>query len=805
MTRIHRRFESWFAALTDLVFRHRYLAFLAMLIVTVALASQLDKLRIDTRDEGFFYEDDPALVAYNDFRDTFGQDDMFIIAMEPGQGLTLDFFTTLARLHAELEKEVPYVDEITSLVNGRIVRAEDDTLFVEELMEDFPQSEAELAGILALADRYPLYDRLLLSPDKNMAVILIKALAVKEVAEEDLLTGFEEPAGPEQGPRRYLSNEESVEIAAAINRVVDGYRSDGLEFYLAGTPAVVAELQKSIEMDLMRIMPLSFLLIVTFLFILFRRLSGVLFPLLTVTLSLVSSLGIMGMFDIPITNVIQILPSFLLVMGIGDSVHILAIFYRNHRMMGDKHRAIVAAVSYAGLPVLMTSVTTACGLLSFVWADVASVAQLGIVAPVGVMLAFLYTIILLPALIAIFPVKAKPPLPGGSLPLTDRIFAGIARFTTTRPLLICFLFGLICTAALWQATGVRFSHNALTWFPEDSPIRVATEKLDRTNGGTVMLEVLVDSGERDGLHDPDLLRRLEQAAEEIIPISVGRISAAKAWSIVDVLKEINRALNNGEEQAYRLPEGRELTAQELILFESSGSDDLEDFSDTTFRTGRLSILAPFADAILYKDYTDRVSASLAHLFPTEEITLTGHIPLFVQLIKNVVTSMAKSYIFALLVITLLMVVMIGRVRVGLLSMVANVVPILLILGLMGFKNIPLDLSTILVGSIVLGLVVDDTIHFLHHFRRAFEETGSVEESVRITLFTTGRALVITSLVLCSGFFIYTAAYLQSSIRYGLLTGSAVLFALAADFFLVPALLRLIYGRGPAADSAKEVP
>jgi len=138
-----------------------------------------------------------------------------------------------------------------------------------------------------------------------------------------------------------------------------------------------------------------------------------------------------------------------------------------------------------------------------------------------------------------------------------------------------------------------------------------------------------------------------------------------------------------------------------------------------------------------------------------------------------------------------MILMIGRISIGMMSMVANVAPIVCIFGVMGILDIPLDLATILIGSIVLGLVVDDTIHFLHHFRRAYDQTGSVESAVYETLSTTGRALIITSLVLSSGFFVYTVSYLKSNVRFGLLSGTAVLFALAADFFLVPALLTLV--------------
>jgi predicted RND superfamily exporter protein len=209
-------------------------------------------------------------------------------------------------------------------------------------------------------------------------------------------------------------------------------------------------------------------------------------------------------------------------------------------------------------------------------------------------------------------------------------------------------------------------------------------------------------------------------------------------------------------------------------------------------------LAPFADAILYKDYVDEVENYLKQQLPGQTISLTGHMVIFVQMIKRFITSMAKSYVIALVVITLLMVLMIGRIGIGLMSMVANIAPVLCVFGIMGVFDIPLDMATILIGSIVLGLVVDDTIHFLHHFRKAYDKYLCMELAVRETLHTTGRALVITSFVLCGGFFIYTASYLNSNIRFGWLSGSSVLLALAADFFLVPALLTIVTEKKKAA-------
>jgi predicted RND superfamily exporter protein len=806
MTFIYKFIEKQFSWFASLVYTHKYITLLAVLIFTFALAAEIPTLTIDTRDESFFHDDDPVLVDYNMFRDTFGQDDMFIISLRPKEGISREFLFTLYDLHKELEENLPHVDEVNSLVNARVTLSRDNTLTVEELMEKKPTTEDQYQRILGLIDRYPLYEKIYVSRDRSLVSIIVKARAVIEKEQEDDLAGFDDDVSVSQVQNRetiYLSNEQNIEIYNAIHSITKAYQDKGIEFYYAGTPAFVAEITKGIEKDLGLMMPLSLLIIIVFLYILFRQVTGVIYPLITVLFSLVATLGVMALFGIPITTVIQILPTFLIVVGVGDSVHILTIFYKNLQQIRDKRKAIVSAVGYAGLPVLMTSITTSCGLFSFVWADVKSVSQLGYVAPIGVMLAFIYTVTLLPALIAIFPVKIKPDKTDDKSSRATDLLRKIAMVSTHRPVLICCVSAVIIIVSVYGSLKLQFSHNAMTWFPKDFPIRVSSTLLDEINGGTLMLEWLIDTGEDDGIQDPEFLAALDKAALEIPEIQVHGITASKAISITDVLKEINRSLFDDQESAYVVPKTRDLVAQELFLFESTGSDDLTDVTDPGIQTARLSLLAPFTDSILYKDYVAQIKDYLTPLFPDKEISLTGHIALFIKITKNFVTSMAKSYLIALVLITLLMILMVGRFRVGLLSMVANVVPIIMIFGVMGYLAIPLDMSTILVGSIVLGLVVDDTIHFLHHFRRAYDDAdtvqtcptqaGRVEHAVFETLNTTGRALVITSIVLCGGFFIFTTSFLLCNIRFGILTGSAVIFALVADFFLIPALLALVYG------------
>jgi predicted RND superfamily exporter protein len=305
-----------------------------------------------------------------------------------------------------------------------------------------------------------------------------------------------------------------------------------------------------------------------------------------------------------------------------------------------------------------------------------------------------------------------------------------------------------------------------------------------------VIEVLVDSGRENGLHEPAVLRRLEDVmrhaeALDLVP------PVGKATSIVDIAKEIHRALNENRPEAYVLPERRKLVAQEFLLFENSGSDDLSDVTDTQFRTARITLRTKHEDAILYQGLLERLSRDFRTLLGEEmDFELTGAVPLFSSTHRAVILSMARSYGFALLVITPVMILMIGSVGRGLVAMIPNLVPIYLVLALMGAAEIPLDVSTMLVGSIAIGLAVDDTIHFMHKFDRYLEETGDPRIAVHQTLATTGAALLFTSLLLIAGSSVFLFAYMNNAVHFGLLIGFAALVAFLADMLLAPSLMVL---------------
>ncbi|MBW2217253.1 MAG: MMPL family transporter, partial [Deltaproteobacteria bacterium] len=293
------------------------------------------------------------------------------------------------------------------------------------------------------------------------------------------------------------------------------------------------------------------------------------------------------------------------------------------------------------------------------------------------------------------------------------------------------------------------------------------------------------------LNVTNILNRLEESAEHMEGLRSGEIVIGKAWSLTTILKEINRALHNNDEAYYKIPQDKQLIAQEFLLFENSGSDDLEDVTDSQFSKARFTMKVPFVDFVAFASFNDGVYDYFKEKFPEALIKVTGMAAIFVKVETNALISLARSYLYALVVITVLMILLIGRVRIGMLSMIPNITPILITIGGMGWFDMPMDLFNMTVGSIAIGLAVDDTIHFMHNFRRYFEESGDAENAVIQTLLTTGRAMCVTTCVLSLGFFSFMLASMNNLIGFGMLTGITIILALLSDLFLAPALMIVV--------------
>lgn len=441
----------------------------------------------------------------------------------------------------------------------------------------------------------------------------------------------------------------------------------------------------------------------------------------------------------------------------------------------------------------MTSLTTAAGLASFSGAEVAPIADLGIIAAAGILLSLFLNLTLLPAALSLLPLKAKKSERAQRRhDRMDGLLHWIAAFTTRRPWVILGISGTLLLVAVAGTTQLRFSHQPFKWLPVSEPSRAALDLIDARMKGASSLEVVIDTKTENGLYDPKFMAGLEKLNRDIEKMDSENVIVGKTLSLADILKESNRALHANDDAYYAIPDDRDLIAQELFLFENTGSDDMEDFVDSQFSKARFTAKMPWVDSVYLQDLDKTMTEKFrAVLGDDVDISVTGMNALLGRTMQATIYSMAESYIIAGIVITIMMMVFLGNVRVGLISMIPNLAPIIMTLGLMGWVGLPLDLFTMLIGSIAIGLAVDDTIHFMHNYRRYHHETGSVEIAIRETLLGTGRAMLVTSIVLSLGFFIYLFSTLQNLINFGWLTGAAIILALLADTFLAPALMRVL--------------
>lgn len=794
---MHHKLETLMGRLGSFIHDNPFKVLLLLVVLLAFPIAHVPQIKMDTSTEGFMHDDDPVLLAYNDFREQFGRDERVALAIKNKNIFSLEFLTILKELHQELEREVPYVDEVTSLFNVRNTRGEGDKLLTDDLLDPFPKTQAELNAIKERAMASEFYRNLLISEDATMTGILIETDAYSNEGEKELSDmdafdeGFDEPA-KDATPKAFLTDKENAEVVTAVFKIADKYKKQGLEIYVAGSPSVNHALKTQMRTDMEKFMRITFLIILVSLFLIFRRVSAVFYPLMVIVFSLLATVGTMAWAGVAFKLPTQIVPSLLLAVSVGATVHVLSIFFDKFNKTGDKKEALSYTLGHSGLAIAMTSITTAIGVGSFSGSEVAPISDLGIFASLGVMVSLVLTLTLLPALLSITKLKPKPQDGPGKI---DELMKKLAVIPVQHTKGVLFgSLGLVLISLI-VATQIELSHNPLQWFQPDNENRVATEIIDKDMNGTVTIEVVVDTQAENGWVDPVRLKELNDFSSRVEAYVDEYTHVGKVVSLATIVKETNRALHANKQAYYTIPTDKNLVSQELLLFENTGSDDLEDVVDTQFSKARITIKLPWTDTVQAVNVLNYIKEESVKSFPEQKVKTTGMIPLLINTFANAVHSSVRSYFIAAIAISFMMMLILGSVRIGLLSMVPNLAPIIVGLLLMYVANIPLDMFTLLIGSIAIGLAVDDTIHFMHNFRRYYLQSGDSAKAIEQTFFTTGKAMVITTIVLSLGFFAYLAANMISVQNFGLLTASVIIFALLSDLLLAPALMIVASKRG----------
>lgn len=688
------------------------------------------------------------------------------------------------------------VDEITSLINIRRVRGR---------TEPGPDGGDQVAlDVGQLLTPWP-------TPD------VLPALRTDALADPQIVNRVVDPTG------RYAAIIIRTRlIDEAGNAIVDGALRDilaradapGFHTQLAGAPSLAVTLRAITLDETGRLFASVFFVVMAVLFWLFRHPLGVLLPGLVVLVSSVWAFGFMAIRGSPVTILTTILPAFIVAVGVGDAVHILSIYREQRRAGIPNDDAIIQTIALTGKPVLFTSLTTIFGLISFNFASIAAIANLGNAGAFGVTAALILSLTALPLALSLnrkgLLGDAKPSDSPAKPDLIDRLIrfcSGLSGRPYHAPLsdpsppgrrrAVLAAAALIVAISAIGITQLRVWHDALSWIPPENPTRRAFEAVDTHLGGVATIQLLIEPTSPLGAKDLAFLRGLDALETHIrayehptIPHVVGSIV-----SVLDVVKETRRALHGGAAAELRLPDTEREAQDLLFLFESADPAALHRLATADLRLIQMTVFVKWLEATSYGPLTEHVAAGVrAHLAGLATVRATGTVLTLFTTVSSLIENLLKSFGVALILITLFMLILVGELRLGLIAMLPNLFPIVCVLGVMGIAGVPIDMSNLLVASIAIGLAVDDTIHFLHGFKSHYRLHHDVEAAISDTFRHTGRAMVGTTIVLCAGFGALMSSQLASTQRFAWLTGLTAALALLADLILSPALLRTFYGR-----------
>ncbi|MBI9105036.1 MAG: MMPL family transporter [Spirochaetales bacterium] len=826
--RFRAEIEDGFTRLGYGLYRYGKPVLAVLVIIQLFLIFQIPNLNIDTSTEGMLHDNDPELLRYNTFREEFGRDDLLMVTVKSEESLiNPERIHMLDALHSKLSVEVPFLDEVNSLINARDIQGSGGYLTVDDLFASYPETETQWKEMEDKILKNPMYGDFIISHDGKLGVVLLRTQALIPDKEEDvlileeettdlsglpdepgnmgdLLGGFDLEAEEDSsnGNFHYISDAENSQMVKKVEEVLAVFKAEyggagSVEFSYVGTPAMTEILKRKLISSIIVFMIFVVLVIIILLAILFRQPAGVILPLMVAGFSISGTLGIMALTGVSLKIPTQILPSFLVSVSIGASIHILSIFFGYIARGTERKESIARAMGHSGLAITMTSLTTMGGLLSFAGAKVAPISDLGVFGALGVLLSLIFTTFLLPSVLSFIPLK-KPVVSRGGVGRSDRvdlILKKIAGFACRRAGVVTGVSILILLVFLGLSTRIVFGHDVLSWLPEKMEYLETTDLVDERMRGSASFEIVVDTGVENGIYDTDFLNLLDSIGEPLGRAAVkGGMFIGKTMAVSDLLKETHQALNGDDPDYYRIPDSREAVAQELLLFENSGSDDLKRLTDTIFSKARVTVKVPWADALIYGKFLVQAEKNLDSHFAGYDVTITGLVPLLGRTLSVVIASTKQSYILAYVIIAFLMLLFIGNFRLGIISMLPNIFPIIITLGVMGAFGIVLDMFTMLIGSIAMGLAVDDTIHFMHNYNRIYRKTGDSDGAVLETFLGTGRAMLSTTAALSAGFLVFTFAEMRNLHYFGLLTGFTLIMALAADFLLAPALVTLLNRR-----------
>ena len=626
-----------------------------------------------------------------------------------------------------------------------------------------------------------------------------------------------------------------------MTAVYQKYASE-LDFYPVGTPSMMGQMQGVLN-QMAVLGTLMVLIFSLLLWVLFRSASALVWPMVTIALSVAWCWGITVWMGITVSTMIALTVLLIFAVGIADCVHVMSAYFSFRRDGQEHYAALSHAYEKVSLAILLTTLTTSAGVSVLATSNLEPIKVFAIMSALGVILAFFFTIVLLPVLLDLWHPAAvaseeKPSLAdrigakwnalrhkrklfiGLSIALLvflslglmvgafinfvigltywiinsqERILARVPSIVQRSPYLILAIFGSGFVVCAYGATKILIDTNIAEMFKADHPLTIAVEVVDQNMSGAQNMEIMIDTGTSDGMLDAQLLDavdRLQTRIEERYPDIIGRTN-----SLANIVKDTNQKMNEDNPDFYRIPESDQAISQLLFMFNSANPEDRRNIVSDDYSRSHISVTARNLGSYEYKELFEAISIDVEETFsrvesnfPNLDVNLTGSMATLMVMADEVANSQFNSFALALLIVSLIMIVSLGSFRGGIMGMVPNAIPAFLAFGLMGLFGIPLDTDTLLIAPIILGIAVDDTIHFMTHYRVELSKTGSIAAALESAIREVGQAVMFTTMVIGLGFAVLSFSDYLGMAKVGFFGSLAIFVALLCDLFLIPAMI-----------------
>jgi len=770
--------------------RHRWKILIALIIVTVICCSGLSQFALDIGEDGWFGDSDDITLNTKKYEEIFGNlNGVGVLLVKQGDGdvFSEDMLKVIDKIGTRMKDEIPFADRLTSIIDVDIPVGNEEGFEIKKPYENgIPSDSAELAHARALVMR---------GSEKTNA--LVNALVSDDGRETWISLSLHPFKGKELDEKfNGVPNEVSVAIGYKLMEIIesDEFQNKGFKLYGGGMPFDNAN-EDRYEVPEYGIRVLcSIGVMLLFLALCLRNVFGVVVPAVATLSAIASVFGAMSYFGAKADSALVTLPIVLgMALAVGYSVHYIKMFKLFFRRTGKRKESAIKCVEECGWPVLFTVLTTMASFVSFLFVDMKPLEWMGKTSALVVLAIYLYVTTLIPILLSFGKDRApKANLEEGATKL-DTKFSGWSKFVYKKKRAIIVVTALIIAAFIPGMFKMTAQLDYLTITGDKmSYIRETKEMLKTKLGNQYSYEIMISYDEEGAFKKPENMKALLQLEDYLGALSLTKWSGGKARveSATSILKEMNRALNEGKDSFYTVPEDEYVLAQLMELSSIEMREDFSDAMDEDFKTTVVNVdMTQFSTEEALANM-ESLKAKLAELFPGAKCTLLGDMIRYSEMSNRIILGGLKSFGFSLLIIAIMLIFAFSSLKIGLIDMIPNIAPVILVGGVMGYFKFALDFSTITVMPLILGIAVDDTIHLTTHLKMRYEQSGSCVKAMEATFREIGSTMFLTTIILCSMFSVYLFSPMRFLMVLGILMIIGLSSALLADYTITPALLHL---------------